>query len=112
MKIIQIVGVGAALFALTDEGIVWELNVQTQNWQKHKEIKSKCETKKMINRYLVSDLDVSNRVVGALGRIGIKTLGELKHLEDSYLYDIKGLGAKSIFELKAAMAKFEAECGN
>ncbi len=53
----------------------------------------------------LSDLGLSSRVTAVLGRAGVTTLTALKEMPEETLLGIKGLGPKSIAEIKKVLTK-------
>ncbi|KKS71761.1 MAG: DNA-directed RNA polymerase subunit alpha [Parcubacteria group bacterium GW2011_GWF2_42_7] len=54
----------------------------------------------------VEDLNLSNRTLNALARVGIRTTGGLTRKKEDDLLKIEGLGAKSIQEIRRALGNF------
>ncbi|MGO3858192.1 DNA-directed RNA polymerase subunit alpha C-terminal domain-containing protein [Neisseriaceae bacterium CLB008] len=109
MKITQMVGVGNSLFALTSSGELWEFDTQERAWMKCKSMVSDEEVLKEKKQLLVDSLEVSNRVLNALKKNKINTVGELLSLDKSGINSIAGLGEKSMFELKNALLLLEMD---
>ncbi|MBP6116035.1 MAG: hypothetical protein KA498_05315 [Neisseriaceae bacterium] len=111
MKITQMVGFGNSLFTLTDDGELWEFNVQLQDWSKCKSIVSEEQVLKTKKQKSVDSLDVSSRVLNALKKHEINTIGELMNLGEGGIKSISGLGEKSQFELRNALSLLEVDVG-
>lgn len=54
----------------------------------------------------IRSLNLSVRSSGALARSGVFLVRELAQMSDSELFDIPGLGSKSVREIRAALAKY------
>ena len=54
----------------------------------------------------IEDLELSSRTISALEKANIRTVGGLARKKESDLFEIEGLGPKSIQEIKRALANF------
>ncbi len=78
---------------LVDGGVVRPKETQTKE---EKEMADKEDRQDM----MVDELDLPTRVINALIKHGIETVSQLKNLSDEELSQVRGLGKKSIEELK------------
>ncbi|MGO3858200.1 DNA-directed RNA polymerase subunit alpha C-terminal domain-containing protein [Neisseriaceae bacterium CLB008] len=109
MKIVQIVSVEKALFALTEDGCLWEFDIQKREWRRCKAILNEEENKQLKDATLISQLFVSGRVQKALHGYGLQTVGDLLRVSESERQRIPRLGRKSLFELEKALNQLEAQ---
>lgn len=104
MKIAQIVGLDKSIFALTEDGELWEFNTQLKFWSKCRRILNRDQVLEEKRKLLIDNLGVSNRVLNALKKHDVDTIGDLLDLDESDVMSIIGLGDKSMFELKNAIS--------
>ena len=60
----------------------------------------------LVRQDTIRSLNLSVRSSGALARAGVFLVRELAQMSDSELFDIPGLGSKSVREIRAALAKY------
>jgi DNA-directed RNA polymerase alpha subunit len=68
-----------------------------------KEVKQAEEVKKVEDKKGMEELGLPTRIVNSLEAAGIKSVAQLEALTDEELTNIKGLGEKSIKDIKKAL---------
>lgn len=107
MKIIQLMGVGSSLFALTDEGILWEFDVDKRQWSEHQEIEPNIKMEPVSPEASIIGLELPARIHNALQEYGVMTIGSLVELTTDDIIRIPRLGDKSRFELKKTLVELK-----
>ncbi len=107
MEIIQIVSFNSSVSALSTDGRVFAFDVDSWKWESLPPIPLIVSEEIVDKKTQITDLGFSHRILNALHKNKIFTVGQLIKLDLTQVGEMPGIGPKSCFELSILLEEIK-----